>query len=373
MPVATAIPQFDLTRQYRQLEPLLAPLVQKVLAGGVYIGGEWVAAFEQAFANYIGVPYCVSCNSGTDALYLALRALDIGPGDEVITSAFSFIATAEAISLTGATPVFVDIEPETFNLDLNHVAQRLTPRTKAVVPVHLFGRPVDMGRLLALAHAHGVAVVEDCAQATGSHWQGQPVGSWGTVGCFSFYPTKNLGAFGDGGAITTHDPELAQRLRELKNHGQRERYCSVTVGVNSRLDAVQAAILQVKLGYLDQWLAQRRRLAQRYHELLADIPGFVLPSDGPGHSWNQYTVRLARDDLTRDELRAQLQQMGIGTAVYYPVPLPLQPVYQFLQYDPAQIPQAVAVSQQVLSLPLFPELTAQEQVQVAQAIRQVLS
>ena len=369
MPVATAIPQFDLTRQYQQLQDVLNPIAQKVLAGGAYVGGEAVDRFEQAFAAYIGVPYCVSCNSGTDALYLALRALHIGPGDEVITSAFSFIATAEAISLTGATPVFVDVEPETFNLDLTQVRQRLTARTKAVIAVHLFGRPVDMTALQQLAQAHGLAIIEDCAQATGSHWQGRPVGSWGTLGCFSFYPTKNLGAMGDGGAVTTHDPQLAQRVRELKNHGQRERYCSVTVGVNSRLDALQAALLTAKLAYLPQWLAQRRLLAARYQELLADIPGLVLPQDCPGHSWNQYTVMCDHPTLRRDDLRAQLQQAGIGTAVYYPVPIPLQPVYEFLRYDRATIPRAVALSERVLSLPLFPELTLAEQEQVAAVVR----
>nr|WP_247219057.1 DegT/DnrJ/EryC1/StrS family aminotransferase [Synechococcus sp. C9] len=369
MPVATAIPQFDLTRQYQQLQDVLTPIAQAVLATGAYIGGEAVTRFEQAFAAYIGVPYCVSCNSGTDALYLALRALHIGAGDEVITSAFSFIATAEAISLTGATPVFVDVEPETFNLDLTQVQQRLTPRTKAVMPVHLFGRPVDMTALQQLAQAHGLAIIEDCAQATGSTWQGRPVGSWGTLGCFSFYPTKNLGAMGDGGAVTTHDPQLAQRLRELKNHGQRERYCSVTVGVNSRLDALQAALLTAKLTYLPQWLTRRRRLAAHYQELLGDIPGLVLPPDCPGHSWNQYTVIWNHRTLKRDDLRAKLHQAGIGTAVYYPMPLPLQPVYEFLQYDKAAIPQAVALSERVLSLPLFPELTPGEQEQVAVAVR----
>ncbi len=369
MPVATAIPQFDLTRQYQQLQDVLTPVTQAVLANGVYVGGGRVAEFEQAFAQYVGVPHCISCNSGTDALYLALRALGVGAGDEVITPAFSFIATAEAISLTGATPVFVDVEPDTFNLDLNQVAQRLTAKTKVVMPVHLFGRPVDMTALNQLAQAHGLAVIEDCAQATGSRWQGQPVGQWGTLGCFSFYPTKNLGAMGDGGAITTHDPELAQRIREIKNHGQRERYNSVTVGVNSRLDALQAAVLTAKLPYLGQWLSQRRALAEHYRQLLADIPGLVLPQDCPGHSWNQYTIMVEGHTWSRDHLRAQLQQAGIGTAVYYPVPLPLQPVYAYLQYDRGMIPQADALSQRVLSLPLFPELTPAEQQQVAAEMR----
>ncbi|MEN9218034.1 MAG: DegT/DnrJ/EryC1/StrS family aminotransferase [Gloeomargarita sp. DG_2_bins_126] len=371
MPVATAIPQFDLTRQYQHYQEIFLPITQAVLAGGAYIGGETVARFEQAFAEYVGVPYCISCNSGTDALYLALRALNIGSGDEVITAAFSFIATAEAISLTGATPVFVDVRPDTFNLDLEQVAHRLGKNTKAIMPVHLFGRPVEMTALNQLAQAHGVAVVEDCAQATGSRWQNRPVGQWGTLGCFSFYPTKNLGAMGDGGAITTHDPHLAQRLRELKNHGQRERYHSVTVGVNSRLDALQAALLTAKLAYLEQWLTQRRVLAQNYRELLHDLPGLTLPQDCPGHSWNQFTIIVQSHHLSRDDLRAKLQQAGIGTAIYYPVPLPLQPVYEFLQYSEPMIPHSVKLSQQVLSLPLFPELTGAEQEQVAAAVRRV--
>jgi dTDP-4-amino-4,6-dideoxygalactose transaminase len=281
MPVATAIPQFDLTRQYQQLQDVLTPLAQQVLATGAYIGGEAVARFEQAFAAYVGVPHCISCNSGTDALYLALRALQIGAGDEVITPAFSFIATAEAISLTGATPVFVDVEPETFNLDLAQAQQRLTPRTKAVMPVHLFGRPVDMTALQEWAQAHGLAIIEDCAQATGSTWQGRPVGSWGTLGCFSFYPTKNLGAMGDGGAVTTHDPQLAQRLRELKNHGQRERYCSVTVGVNSRLDALQAALLTAKLTYLPQWLTRSAAVGGPLSGIARGHSGVGAPSRLP--------------------------------------------------------------------------------------------
>ncbi|APB34837.1 DegT/DnrJ/EryC1/StrS aminotransferase [Gloeomargarita lithophora Alchichica-D10] len=372
MPVATAIPQFDLTRQYQQLQAVFTPITQAVLAGGGYIGGTAVAQFEQAFAEYVGVPHCISCNSGTDALYLALRALGITAGDEVITPAFSFIATAEAISLTGATPVFVDVEPDTFNLNLDQVVQRLTAKTKAVLPVHLFGRPVDMTALHQLAQARGLAIIEDCAQATGSHWQGQPVGTWGTLGCFSFYPTKNLGAMGDGGAVTTHDPQLAQRLREIKNHGQRERYNSVTVGINSRLDALQAAWLTAKLDYLPQWLSQRRALADNYQKLLANIPGLTLPQDCPGHSWNQYTITLQSNHINRDDLRPKLQQAGIGTAVYYPVPLPLQPVYEFLQYDKATIPQSFALSQRVLSLPLFPELTPAEQQQVAGTVRRML-
>lgn len=369
MPVATAIPQFDLTRQYQQLQDVLTPIAQEVLAKGVYVGGSPVAQFEQAFAQYVGVAHCISCNSGTDALYLALRALGVRAGDEVITPAFSFIATAEAISLTGATPVFVDVEPDTFNLDLEQVAQRITEKTKAVMPVHLFGRPVDMTALNHLAQAHGLAVIEDCAQATGSRWQGQPVGQWGTLGCFSFYPTKNLGAVGDGGAITTQDVALAQRIREIKNHGQRERYNSVTVGVNSRLDALQAALLTAKLSYLEPWLAQRRALAQNYRELLAGIPEIILPQDCSGHSWNQFTITIQKDYINRDNLRTKLQQVGIGTAVYYPVPLPLQPVYQHLQYKKVTIPHSVDLSQRVLSLPLFPELTPGEQAQVAGQVR----
>lgn len=244
------IPPFDLSQQYKVIGSELNQAVLDVLASGRYIGGATIENFERQFAAYIGTSECVACNSGTDALYLALRALNIGAGDQVITSPFTFVATAETISAVGATPVFIDIDPQTFNLDLNQIEAAISPRTKAIIPVHLFGQPVDMTRLMTIAKAHNLAVIEDCAQATGAEWGDRKVGSIGTIGCFSFYPTKNLGACGDGGAVTTDDPELAATVKMLRDHGRRSGYYHEALGVNSRLDAVQAAILQIKLRYL---------------------------------------------------------------------------------------------------------------------------
>lgn len=381
-----SIPPFNLTHQYKLLSDEVGAAVLEVLASGGYIGGPAVQQFEQAFASYIGTTDCIGCNSGTDALYLALRACNIGPGDEVITTPFTFVATAETISAVGATSVFVDIEPDTFNLDLNQVEAAITPRTKAVIPVHLFGRPVDMTRLMALAQTHHLWVIEDCAQATGATWAGQKVGSIGHVGCFSFYPTKNLGACGDGGAITTNDATLAAKLRMLRDHGQQQRYRYEAIGVNSRLDAIQATILHIKLRYLDRWNAQRQAIADRYHQLLSPLPGIALPSapNGGTSSWNQYTIRVlprAEQPLDqsldtepiRDRVRQQLQQQGVGSMIYYPIPLHLQPAYATLGYTVGQLPVAEAVANQVLSLPMFPELSAMEQEQVAYALKESLA
>jgi len=368
-----SIPLLDLARQYQGLQQQLDDTVLKVMASGRYIGGETVTTFEREFADYLGTEHCVSCNSGTDALFLALRALDIGPGDLVVTTPFTFIATVEMISAVGATPAFVDIEAETFNLDLNQLANLLdssiTPKPKAILPVHLFGRPLDMTALMALAAAYEIPVIEDCAQATGATWQGQRVGSFGTMGCFSFFPTKNLGAFGDGGAIATDNPQLAQRLRSLKEHGATRRYYHEEIGINSRLDALQAAILSVKLGHLDQWNQQRRQVAHRYQQLLAPLPDLQLPQDVPGHVWNQYSLRLAPHQ-DRDRLRSRLQDRGVGTMVYYPTPLHSQPVYRHLGYVAGDFPVTEAVCSQVLSLPMFPELQAQQQEQVMYRLKE---
>lgn len=370
-----SIPLLDLAQQYQGLQQQLDEAVLKVMASGRYIGGEMVTRFEREFADYLGTEHCVSCNSGTDALFLALRALDIGPGDAVITTPFTFIATVEMISAVGATPMFVDIEAETFNLDLDQLVHLLEssrgPKAKAILPVHLFGRPVDMTALMALAEAYEIPVIEDCAQATGATWQGQRVGSFGIMGCFSFFPTKNLGAFGDGGAIATNNTRLAQRLRSLKEHGATRRYYHEEIGVNSRLDALQAAILLVKLGYLDQWNQQRRQVAQRYKQLLAPLPELHLPKDVPGHVWNQYSLRLAASQ-DRDRLRSRLQDQGIGTMVYYPTPLHVQPVYQHLGYAKGDFPVAEAVCSQVLSLPMFPELQSEQQEQVLYRLKELI-
>lgn len=372
-----AIPPLDLVGQYQQIGHEITQAVATVLASGAYIGGPVVEAFEQQFAAYVGVSDCVACNSGTDALFLALRALDIGPGDEVITTPFTFIATAEVIQRVGATPVFVDVDAQTYNLDLGQVEQAIGPRTRAVIPVHLFGQPVDMTHLSAIATRHQLAIIEDCAQATGATWADRPVGSWGTIGCFSFYPTKNLGACGDGGAMTTQDGAIAAKLRMLRNHGQSQRYLYEMGGVNSRLDAIQAAILTIKLRYLDQWNAQRREAADRYTRLLQPLPGLRPPQPLPGGQsvWNQYTLRVlevtegGETHNRRDALRQHLQTRSIGSMVYYPIPLHLQPVYESLGYQPGQLPIAEQLAREVLSLPLFPELTAQQQSQVVYALK----
>jgi dTDP-4-amino-4,6-dideoxygalactose transaminase len=376
----SSIPAFELGQQYQQIADQVGAAVLDVLASGKYIGGAAVETFEQQFAEFGEVAHCISCNSGTDALYLALRALNIGSGDQVITSAFTFFATAETISAVGATPVFVDIEPGTFNLDLNQIEAAITEQTKAIIPVHLFGQPVDMTRLMQIAQAHRLWVIEDCAQATGATWRGQRVGSIGHVGCFSFYPTKNLGACGDGGAITTQDPELAARLRKLRDHGQRQRYVYEEIGMNSRLDAVQAVILQIKLRHLEEWNFQRQAVAARYRDWLTPIPGIALPESPAGGQsvWNQFTIRLLpsakHDQRTyRDQVRQQLQQRDVGTALYYPLPLHLQPVYQNLGYSAGSLPVTEQVAYEVLSLPMFPELTAMQQEQVVYALKEVLT
>ncbi|NJL01981.1 MAG: DegT/DnrJ/EryC1/StrS family aminotransferase [Spirulinaceae cyanobacterium SM2_1_0] len=369
------IPPLDLARQYRQIDAEASAAALEVLRSGRYIGGAAVSDFEQAFARHVGTAHCVACNSGTDALYLALRALDIGPGDEVIVPPFTFIATAEVVSEVGAKPVFADIELATFNLDLAQVERAITPRTKAIIPVHLFGRPLDMAALQELAAAHNVAMIEDCAQATGAKWGDRRVGSFGQVGCFSFFPTKNLGACGDGGAMTTDDAELAAKLRMLREHGQKERYRHDVVGVNSRLDTLQAVLLSVKLRYLDPWNEQRDRAAQRYRELLAPLPKIALPTSPAGGQavWNQYTIRLVEaTSEQRDRLRADLQAQGVSSAVYYPLPLHLQPVYQNLNYPAGSLPAAERACQEVLSLPMFPELQPEEQEQVAYALKDCL-
>ena len=373
------IPPLDLKRQYQAIGADVSAAVLEVLASGAYIGGPIVQNFEQQFATYVGTTECVGCNSGTDALYLALRAMNIGAGDEVITTPFTFIATAETISGVGAKPVFVDIDLATFNLDLSQLAAAMTPRTKAIMPVHLFGNPVDMTELMSIAAQHHLTVIEDCAQATGAKWQGKPVGSIGHFGCFSFFPTKNLGACGDGGAITLNDARLAADLQMFREHGSRQRYYHEAIGVNSRLDAIQAAILRVKLPHLDLWNQQRSAVASRYQQLLADIPGIITPQVTPGgeSAWNQYTIRVVAPLGTdaaahRDRVRASLQEAGVISMIYYPLPLHLQAVYQDLAYPVGSFPNTERVSHEVLSLPMFPELTFEEQQRVVYALKDAI-
>ncbi|MEH2437819.1 MAG: DegT/DnrJ/EryC1/StrS family aminotransferase [Nostoc sp.] len=374
------IPAFDIKQQYTTIEAEVSAAVLEVLASGRYIGGPLVEGFEQQFAAYNTVTQCVACNSGTDALYLALRVLDIGAGDEVITTPFTFIATSEVISAVGAKPVFVDIDATTFNLDVEQVAAAITPKTKAIIPVHLFGQPVDMTSLMAIAQSHNLSVIEDCAQSTGTMWANQKVGSIGHIGCFSFYPTKNLGGCGDGGAITTNDPAIATKLRILRDHGSRIRYLHEEIGVNSRLDALQAAILQIKLRYLDIWNDRRRDIANYYYQFLSQVPGIVPPQELPEGVgvWNQYTIRISGEGRNgssakyRDWVRSQLQEQGVSSMIYYPHPLHLQPVYQSLGYQIGDLPIAEQACHEVISLPMYPELTQQQQDQVIYALKDCL-
>jgi dTDP-4-amino-4,6-dideoxygalactose transaminase len=391
------VPPFSLSEQLRQLGDSLDSAVLAVLRSGQYIGGGSITAFEQAFAVACGVPHAVGCNSGTDALVLALRGLGIGPGDEVITSSFSFFATAEAISSVGATPVFADVEESSYLIDPERIEAAITPATRALLPVHLFGRPVDMERIEAIATAHGLRVIEDCAQASGASWAGRPVGSWGDVGCFSFFPTKNLGAAGDGGAVVCRDPELAQRMRELAVHGMPRRYLHTDLGYNSRLDAIQAAVLGVKLPHLPDWVARRRAIAARYREGLAGLEGLHPAEAGPeGHSWNQFVVRVpvcpqagaacagactpAADSAAyglpeaccRDWLQQRLLEAGVSTIIYYPIPIHRQPAYAGLGYGPGSLPVTERLCAEVLSLPIFPELSDAQQDQVIAVLRRLL-
>lgn len=373
------IPLLDLVSQYKTIQLEIEKAVLAVLASGAYIGGETVRSFERMFADYVGVSECVACNSGTDALYLALRALQIGSGDEVITTPFTFFATAEVISAVGATPVFVDINPHTFNMDVTKIEDAITDRTRAVLPVHLFGQPVDMFALMQTARSHNLYVVEDCAQSAGAVWANQSVGSIGHIGCFSFYPTKNLGGCGDGGAITTNDPHLAAKVRMLQEHGSKTRYYHEEIGVNSRLDALQAAILQIKLKYLPDWNYHRTVAANRYQQQLEHISGIVLPEVlKKGQSvWNQYTIRVTESMVTgqgnyRDHVRHFLLNHGVGSMIYYPLPLHLQSVYQSLGYGTGHFPIAEQVCREVISLPMFPELTEEQQQKVAFYLNEAL-
>lgn len=361
----TRIPLVDLKAQYRALQPDIDAAIARVIDSATFILGPEVSAFEMAFAAYCGAQHGVGVSSGTAALELVLRGLGIGPGDEVITTAHTFIATAEAISATGAAPVFADIDPLTYNLDPTAAEAAITPRTRAILPVHLYGQPADMDALAAIARRHGLKLVEDAAQAHGASYRGRRVGTLGDAACFSFYPGKNLGCYGDGGAVITNDDALAARVRKLRDHGRTSKYVHDEVGFGHRLDALQAAILSAKLPHLDAANAARRRLAGRYTRLLAGS-GLVLPHEPPDVQpvYHLYVVRTPR----RDEVLARLHDQGIGAIVHYPLPLHLQPAYAFLGYPPGALPHAETAAAEVLSLPLYPELTDAQQDQVISAL-----
>jgi dTDP-4-amino-4,6-dideoxygalactose transaminase len=368
-PPKMQVPAMDLAAQHAALRDDLLRAAAEVLDSGVFILGPKVEAIEREVAKLVQVRHAVAVASGTDALILALRALEIGPGAEVITSAYSFFASAGAIALTGARPVFVDIEPTTWNLAPEQIAKAITPRTRAILPVHLFGQCADMPAILELARAHKLAVIEDAAQALGATDQGRQAGSMGEIGCFSFYPTKNLGGLGDGGIVTTNDDALADRVRLLRVHGSRPKYVSRILGVNSRLDALQAAFLLVKLPHLARYTAARRAHAETYTRALAGTP-VATPIERPGayHIYNQYAVRVRN----RDQVARALAERGVGTAVYYPGTLPLQEALKELGHRPGDFPEAERAAEENLCLPIFPELTAEAQRHVIAQLGAVL-
>jgi dTDP-4-amino-4,6-dideoxygalactose transaminase len=359
------IPHVDLTRQHTALRPALLAAMARVLDSSRFVLGPEGQALEAALAARCGVRYGVGVGSGTDALRLALEALDVQPGDEVITPAFSFVASSSTIVWAGATPVFVDIEPDTYALDVRALERAITPRTRGIVAVHLYGHAAAMTPITALARARGLFVVEDAAQAVAAEVDGRPVGAWGDVTCLSFYPTKNLGACGDGGMILTDRDDLAERVRRLRHHGDRGRYRHVELGVCSRLDELQAAILRVKLDRLDEWTTARRRIAARYRELLAGAPSLTLPVERAGarHVYSLYTVRHPQ----RDAFAKTLAGLGVGTAVHYPIAVPAQPLYG--SRDERAWPEAARAARDVISLPCFAELTDGEVEEVARAVR----
>ena len=390
-------PTFSLTEQLSELGPDLDAAVLSVLHSGNYIGGDQIKYFEESFSKYLGVNNVIGCNSGTDALILALRALDIGKDDEVITSSFSFFATAESISSVGAKPVFVDVEADGFLIDIDLIEKAITSKTKAILPVHLFGCPVDMDKIIKLADKYNLKVIEDCAQAAGAKWKDKFVGNWGDVGCFSFFPTKNLGAAGDGGAVTTNDSKIAQIVKELTKHGMPKKYVHTNLGYNSRLDSIQAAVLNVKLPRLSEWVHKRTLVALKYQEGLKDIKGIELLSKTGSkkltHGWNQFAIKIKNfsfnsafpkeklesdiskyldyspNSYCRDWIKKNLEDLGVMTIIYYPIPMHLQPAYKKLGYSRGSLPKTEDLCDKVLSLPIYPEITNKQQDKVIESLK----
>jgi len=365
------IPVVDLRAQYQNLKSEMDAAIEEVLREGSFIRGQACQRFETEFAAFCGVSSACGVANGSDALFLALKALGIGPGDEVITTPFSFIATAEAISRNGARPVFADIDEKTMNLDPRAVASRLTEKTKAIIPVHLYGHPAPMEDLARISRDRKIEIVEDAAQAHGAEYQGKRAGALGDVGCFSFYPTKNLSAAGDAGIVISNDSTLVERVRLLANHGERSRYEHLLEGVSSRLDSLQAAILRVKLRHLNAWNERRRQLATIYLQELEDVSELRLPRETPGcrSVYHQFTIRTKR----REALRRHLETNGIASAIHYPLPLHLQPAYASLALEKGSFPVAERTAEEVLSLPIYPELSEHDVRQVAKKVRDFFS
>lgn len=359
------VPYLDLKAQYQSIKPEIDAAIARVLESCQFVLGSEVTGFERDFASYCGTSECIGLNSGTSALHLALLAAGVGPGDEVITVPFTFVASVAAIIYAGARPVLVDIEPRSFTMDPGKIESAITPRTKAILPVHLYGQAADMDPILEIARRRGLVVIEDAAQAHGAKYKGKSVGSLADMACFSFYPGKNLGAYGEGGAVTTNDPEYARAVRMLRDWGQDRKYHHVLRGYNYRMEGFQGAVLGVKLRRLDQWTEGRRRLVRQYNSLLSHCD-VETPREMPWahHVYHVYTVRSA----DRDGLQAKLASEGIQTGIHYPVPVHLQPAYADLGYGAGSFPQSEAAAQQVLSLPLYPELSSEAVAQVAAGI-----
>lgn len=361
------IPFVDLKQQYHEIKAELQQAIEGVLEGGRFVGGEAVECFEQEFAQYCGVRFAAGVGSGTEALHLALLACGVGHGHEVITVPNTFIGTAEAITLTGAKPVFVDIDPETYTMDTTQIEGAITERTKAIIPVHLYGQPASMEPILGIAERNKLLVIEDAAQAHGAVYEGKKVGGLGAAACFSFYPTKNLGAYGEGGAVVTDDEEIVQRVMMLRDHGSRQKYHHEMEGMNSRLDTLQAAILRVKLRYVDRWNQQRGERASLYDTLLNDAQGVVCPTvrEGCSHVYHLYVIRTKE----RDRLREHLESRGILTGIHYPIPLHLQPAYGYLGIGEGAYPVTELAAKEIVSLPLYPELSREDLEAVAGEIK----
>lgn len=386
----------DLVRQYEKIQEKVEHAVCEQMRSGVYIGGKAVAKFEKKFADYIGVKHAISVNSGTDALIIALKALGVKEGDEVITTPFTFFATAETIALVGAIPVFVDVEVDTYNINPYKIEESITERTKAILPVHIFGQPANMTEIMAIADKYNLAVIEDACQAVGAEFKDKRVGAWGNAGCFSFFPTKNLGAFGDGGMITTNNDDLAIICRAFKEHGMAQngakarhilygikddladtispdglynpyKYYNYLIAHNSRLDAIQARVLDIKLDYLDGFNARRAEIAEFYEATLGKYDGIITPKIKAGIKavWHQYAFRCEK----KDEMGIFLATKGVGSAAFYPVPLHLQKAFEYLGYKEGSLPEAEKLSKQTVCLPIFPELTEEELVHIVNSIK----
>jgi len=358
------VPFVDLSARYHSLKSEIDTAISLVIAETAFISGKYATVFEQEFAGFLGQKNCVACANGTDSLEILLQAMGIGAGDEVIVPALSWISTAEAVGTVGAVPVFVDID-DYFSIDADLIESHITPRTKAIIPVHLYGQPADMGRIMEIARKHNLRVMEDCAQAHAARWDGRMVSTFGDCASFSFYPGKNLGAFGDAGAMTTDHDDLARTARRIANHGQEGKHNHLTEGRNSRLDGLQGAILSAALPYLPRWTRQRQQLAERYGQILKNLP-LDLPRIRPGgeHVWHLYVIRTTQ----RDAMMQFLEKEGIGTAIHYPTPMPLMPAYAHRGHTAAEFPKAAAASSQILSLPMYPEMTSEQQDQVQKAI-----